>query len=74
MTAATLFSNRIFAAFTAFQLCLNSAKAATIHAVSRPERWALLSCCDWYPDGFSFPSNHAALLREDSKDSTTRDQ
>ncbi len=30
-----------------------------------PDRWVLLSCCDWYPDGSSFPTNHAALLRSE---------
>jgi len=28
-----------------------------------PDRWVYLSCCDWFPDGSSFPTNHAALLR-----------
>jgi hypothetical protein len=37
-------------------------------AIKQPERWALLSSCDWYPDPSLYPSNHAALLMLDSTD------
>jgi hypothetical protein len=33
--------------------------------LTRPERWAIVSCCDWYPDPTHFPTDHAALLRAD---------
>jgi len=35
--------------------------------LSQPEHWALLSCCDWYPDGSSFPLTHFALIRTDER-------
>lgn len=35
-----------------------------------PDRWVLLSACDWYPDGTGYPANHAAiaaLLEEEAR-------
>ena len=35
--------------------------------MNQPEHWTLLSCCDWYPDGSSFPSTHFALIGTDER-------
>lgn len=67
-------TTKIFARLAGFKRGLRSFTSGAIQAFTQPERWAHISCCDWYPDGFSFPSNHAALLRENSKDSTARGQ
>jgi hypothetical protein len=61
-------SNVLGGGFAAIRQRVRSAVSAAIRAVRDPERWALLSCCDWYPDSSSFPSNHAALLRADASE------
>jgi hypothetical protein len=38
-----------------------------ITELQRTERWVLLSSCDWYPDGSSYPTNHAALLNAQTR-------
>jgi hypothetical protein len=43
-----------------------------VDAFRHPDRWILLSSCDWYPDGTSYPTNHAALLSADETDRTKR--
>lgn len=32
-----------------------------VRALINPDHWALLSCCDWYPDALGFPTHLAAL-------------
>jgi hypothetical protein len=43
---------------------LRSRLTALRHELGAPERWVLLSTCDWYPDASGFPTNHARLLTE----------
>jgi hypothetical protein len=37
---------------------------AVTRAIFSPERWVLLSACDWHPDGSGYPTNLAALAAE----------
>lgn len=42
--------------------------AALGDALLVPERWVLLSACDWYPDGAGYPARHADMLAEQDDD------
>lgn len=46
---------------------LRNAVMSAANATRRSEHWVLLSCCDWYPDGSSYPTNHAAMLSRNQK-------